>query len=155
MMKFFWISAVFVALSGCAQLNLVGLGKKTPNGAGEAVAHPELGLIRPVARGELSGDLAKSDAVQLDLTSKEGTKSGVLGVTIASLGDARQAGMWLKTPMVDAPQPGQISFGSKSAKVQLLPLDGPLTAGSQISLQAMQAIGAPLTGLPELTVRAF
>ncbi|GAA6207262.1 hypothetical protein NBRC116601_05550 [Cognatishimia sp. WU-CL00825] len=155
MMKYFWISTVFVAVTGCAQVEKLGLGKKTPSQSRAAPADPALGLVRPVARGDLGGDLAKSGAEQLDLTSKTGTKSGVLGVTIASLGDARQPGMWLKTPLVEAPQPGQVIFGSKSADVQLLPLDGPLTAGSQISLQAMQALGAPLTGLPELKVRAF
>ena len=34
----------------------------------------------------------------------------------------------------------------------LIPLEGPATAGSRASLQLMQALGAPLTALPELTV---
>lgn len=80
--------------------------------------------------------------------------SGPIGTTIASLGDVTQPGFWLKTPLVRAAKPGRITYPAtgKSAQVELIPLDGPETAGSQISLAAMRLIEAPLTSLPEIEV---
>ncbi len=82
-------------------------------------------------------------------------QSGTLGQTIASLGDARQSGLWLKTPLIKTAQKGQVRFGGKTVDVELFPLEGPETAGSRISLQAIQALGAPLTGLLEIDVIAL
>ena len=81
---------------------------------------------------------------------------GALGTTVASLGNPAEPGLWLKTPLVNREQQGQVRFPQtgQSAEVTLIPLDGPVTAGSQLSLAAMQAIGAPLTGLPTIEVTA-
>ena len=81
---------------------------------------------------------------------------GTLGRTVASLGNAAEPGLWLKTPLVDAAQPGRVYYPETNTTVDvtLLPIDGPPTAGSRISLAAMQALGAPLTGLPEVDVLA-
>lgn len=80
--------------------------------------------------------------------------TGTLGRTIASLGDAAQPGLWLKTPLVSAEQPGRVYYAQTNTTVDvtLIPIDGPDTAGSRLSLAAMQALGAPLTGLPEVDV---
>jgi hypothetical protein len=129
-------------LAGCANLPSDPFSRQDEPIIGPA--DPTLGVIRPVARDE--------DAPSTETTANLSPKVGALGVTIASLGDAREPGLWLKTPLVDVAQPGLITFGSRSVNVQLLPIDGPETAGSQISLAAMQAIGAPLTGLPRLMV---
>jgi len=77
-----------------------------------------------------------------------------LGVTVASLGSPGEPGFWLKTPLVDGPVTGRVLYPAtgKSAAVDLIPLDGPPTAGSRLSLAAMRLIGAPLTGLPEIEV---
>jgi hypothetical protein len=40
----------------------------------------------------------------------------------------------------------------KSVELDLLPLDGPKTAGSQLSLAALRVIDAPLTDLTEVDV---
>ena len=40
----------------------------------------------------------------------------------------------------------------KSAKVRLIPLDGPASGGSQVSLPALQLIGVSLTDLPTIEV---
>jgi hypothetical protein len=40
----------------------------------------------------------------------------------------------------------------QSSQVDLIPIDGPPTAGSRMSLAAMRLIGVPLTGLAEVEV---
>ena len=78
--------------------------------------------------------------------------TGALGVTIASLGNAAQPGLWLETPLVRQRGAGQVGYGGKTVTADLIPIPGPATAGSRASLQLMQALGAPLTGLPEFRV---
>lgn len=77
-----------------------------------------------------------------------------LGVSIASLGSPSEPGFWLKTPLVTAPGRGRVVNleTGKSVAVDLIPIDGPTTAGSRLSLPAMRLIEAPLTGLPEIRV---
>lgn len=77
-----------------------------------------------------------------------------LGDTVASLGDPAAPGFWLETPLVSAPAKGRVlnPATGKSAQVDLIPIDGPKTAGSRISLAAMRLIEAPLTDLPTLKV---
>ncbi len=79
-----------------------------------------------------------------------------LGTTIASLGTPAETGFWLKTPLVARQTPGRVIYPvtGKSVEVTLIPLDGPPTAGSRMSLAALRLIGAPLTGLPEVEVFA-
>lgn len=79
-----------------------------------------------------------------------------LGRTVASLGAPTEPGFWLKTPLVKAEGPGRVVYAAtgKSAAVTLIPIEGPSTAGSRMSLAALRLIGAPLTGLPEVEVYA-
>ncbi|MFW2543549.1 hypothetical protein ACN2XU_12960 [Primorskyibacter sp. 2E107] len=77
-----------------------------------------------------------------------------LGSTVASLGDVARPGFWLETPLVTAPAKGRVlnPATGKSAQVDLIPIDGPATAGSRISLAAMRLLEAPLTDLPTIQV---
>jgi len=77
-----------------------------------------------------------------------------IGVTIASLGNPAEPGFWLKTPLVQEPTRGHVSIGAggKAVALELLPIDGPQSAGSRISLAAMRLLGVSLAALPELTV---
>jgi hypothetical protein len=77
-----------------------------------------------------------------------------LGSTIASLGAPSEAGIWLKTPLVDAPAKGRVDDPASGASVavDLVPLDAPRGAGSQLSLAAMRLLGVGLTELPEVEV---
>lgn len=81
--------------------------------------------------------------------------AGRLGTTVASLGSPTAGGLWLETALVDAPTQGRVEYNGKSVTVQLRPSGGEPGSGSQISLEAMRALGAPLTGLPELAVFAL
>lgn len=76
--------------------------------------------------------------------------------TIASLGNVREPGLWMRTPLVSAPTPGMISDPAtgRSVAVDLIPVEGAPGAGSRLSLAAYQALGLPLTALPELRVAA-
>ncbi|WP_371223500.1 hypothetical protein [Roseovarius sp. 2305UL8-3] len=124
---------------------------------------------RPIARPQ--GGVTTAAAVpatartveEFDTTSPEARREAeaasaggetALGVTIASLGSPSEPGFWLKTPLVSNPAKGRVVYHGtgKSVAVDLIPIDGPKTAGSRMSLPAMRLIEAPLTGLPEVQV---
>lgn len=78
---------------------------------------------------------------------------GELGVVIVSLGDPSQPGMWVKTALVDTPTPGRlITQDGATLTVDLLPLGAGADGGAQISLEALRALGLPLTGLAPITL---
>ncbi len=75
------------------------------------------------------------------------------GSTVASLGSVAEPGLWLKTPLVSSRQQGKVTAANgKTVEVTLIPIEGPASAGSRISLAALQALGLPITDLPELAV---
>ncbi len=78
----------------------------------------------------------------------------VLGRTVVSLGAASEPGLWLKTPLVTAEAQGRVTNPAtgQSSLVTLLPLEGPPTGGSRMSLAALRLIGASLTDLTEVEV---
>ena len=80
-----------------------------------------------------------------------------LGLTIASLGAAGEPGFWLKTPLVSKPGKGRVVYAGsgKEVQVDLIPIEGPKTAGSRMSLAALRLIDAPLAGLAEVRVFAL
>jgi hypothetical protein len=76
-----------------------------------------------------------------------------LGSTVASLGDPTEQGFWLRTPLVSAETQGSVETeGGAVVQVKLIPIDGPVSAGSRISLAAMRALGLGLTELATLKV---
>lgn len=83
--------------------------------------------------------------------------TGDLGTTVASLGSAKQSGLWMKTPLVDVPGRGRVTNPEtgQSVEVDLIPRDAPRGGGSQLSVEGFQALGAPMTGLPELRVKGL
>lgn len=85
-----------------------------------------------------------------------GTSERSLGTTIATLGDPTTPGFWLETPLVSDTTNGRLVYAGtgKEVLVQLIPIDGPSTAGSRISLAAIRLLEAPLAGLPEIQVFA-
>ncbi|WP_335745622.1 hypothetical protein [Sulfitobacter sp.] len=77
-----------------------------------------------------------------------------LGTTVASLGSPTEPGFWIKTPLVKTETKGRVTnkANGKSSAVTLIPIDGPATGGSRLSLPAMRLIDASLTELTELEV---
>lgn len=77
-----------------------------------------------------------------------------LGTTIATLGSPTEPGFWLKTPLVKTETSGRVTnkANGKSSVVTLIPIDGPATGGSHMSLPAMRLIEASLTDLTEVEV---
>ncbi|MBB96194.1 MAG: D-galactarate dehydratase [Rhodobacteraceae bacterium] len=78
--------------------------------------------------------------------------SARLGTTIASLGDPAIPGLWMETPLTAREQTGQVQYQGSTVTLTLRPSGGDAGSGSRMSLLAMQAIGAPLTDLVEVTV---
>ncbi|MEM9582526.1 MAG: hypothetical protein AAGA08_05360 [Pseudomonadota bacterium] len=96
-----------------------------------------------------------TDAEKAAVTQVAAPTSGLLGETVAALGDPTKPGFWLRTPLVKSEQPGRIERdGVAVAQVTLVPLDGEATSGSQISLSAMRALDIGLTDLVTLKVYA-
>lgn len=106
---------------------------------------------------------ARSSAAQLDTTTAAQKTAAAspppvtevkLGQTIASLGNPAEGGFWIKTPLVSQPGIGRIvnPLTGKSARVDLIPLAGPASGGSQVSLPALRLIGVSLTDLPMIEV---
>ncbi|KNX41776.1 hypothetical protein ROTO_16160 [Roseovarius tolerans] len=138
MTRYIPIMAILTLLGGCAQVERVFPSDPAP----EKVAPP-----------------AESDAPEEGGEADTGTETpppatGDLGLTVASLGTATEPGLWLKTPLVDARGRGRVTYpvNGKTVEVDLIPLDAPRGAGSRLSLAGFQALGAPLTGLPEVRV---
>ena len=162
------VLAAFLTLSACAQL-----GPRQPEDssapeqeavtvsdaeAGAAPADPVLTSAPPPPR-------AANTQATLDTTTPEQRKqaaapvapdAGVksLGTTVASLGSPTEPGFWLKTPLVKVEAAGRVTnkANGKSSAVTLIPIDGPATGGSRLSLPAMRLIEASLTDLTELEV---
>lgn len=153
---------ISVVLGGCAA------GPGGFLGMGQSERAPQVadgnGQIHPRTRpGDTPADARTAD--EFDTTSAEERQRAVaeaagsggetaLGITIASLGAVGEPGIWLKTPLVDAPAKGRVEYPEKgtAVAVDLVPLDAAPGAGSQISLAAMRLIEADLTALPELRV---
>lgn len=77
--------------------------------------------------------------------------------TLATLGNAAEPGLWLRTPLVAVGGPGRVTSveTGRSVDVTLIPIDGPPTAGSRASLATLQALGVPLTAVAALRVDAL
>ena len=79
---------------------------------------------------------------------------GELGQVTVALGDPADAGLWVKSSLVDTERQGTVRTGGGEAiAVTLRPL-GSSDGGAQISLSAMQALGLPLVGLHPVTLSA-
>ena len=138
------------------------VGATAGDAAAAAAAEARTGTIPDTLTvGTLQRPAGSRSVAQLDASaaekaaaSKPVATGGRLGTTVASLGDATQGGFWIKTPLVRSIGKGRIvnPATGKSVNVDLLPLSGPASAGSQVSLPALTTLGADLTDLPEVEV---
>lgn len=110
----------------------------------------------PAGSGASAEALDTTTAAERDAAVAAGARGGgaSLGTTVASLGDPTEGGFWLKTPLVQAEAPGRVVYPGtgEAVEVELRPSGTEPGGGSQISLAAMRALGASLTGLPEVEV---
>ncbi|WP_295314457.1 hypothetical protein [Roseobacter sp.] len=83
------------------------------------------------------------------------SSGATLGRTVASLGSPAEPGFWLKTALVQDETSGSVTDpgSGRAVSVTLIPIDGPPTSGSRLSLAAMRVLGVPLTDLIEIEVR--
>lgn len=156
-------------LAGCNPSNTTSATTDRPAGTAEPgevetqLSSEQLAAVTAITRAPAPRPAARASADQLDTTTAEQKAAAAkapetgetkLGNTVASLGDPTEGGFWIKTPLVKARGVGRIRNpeNGKSAKVDLIPLDGPASAGSQVSLPALQLIGISLTDLPTIEV---
>ncbi len=158
-----------------AAFGLAGCDGTFSNGAGPRVAPPKVESstgnrppARPASLQTAAAKPARSahTAEQFDTSTNEQRAEAVavvpaggerrLGITVGSLGNPAEPGFWLKTPLVSVAGKGRIEYpvNGKSVAVDMIPIEGPKTAGSRVSLAALRLLGAPLTGLPDLIVYA-
>ncbi|MEL6609986.1 MAG: hypothetical protein AAFO93_13850 [Pseudomonadota bacterium] len=149
------VCGVCLAVAGCAQVpGLTGAGGVS-DAPPAAVATGDSGL-RPQARPDDLDTTAGASVPADVITGSEEPERAASGVatTTVTLGTPTEPGNWIKTPLVDAPRSGEVrnpATGTVVA-VQMIPLDGPATAGSRMSLGAMQALGVSLTAVTEIEV---
>ncbi|KIN64661.1 hypothetical protein Z946_3553 [Sulfitobacter noctilucicola] len=164
-----WASGLGLLLSGCANVGdffrpdapaEVTTAAQTVPAAPEVEAAP----LAPATAAPPPPPAART-AEALDTTTPEqraaaaapaaaDTPKKTLGKTVVSLGSPTEPGLWLKTPLVTAEAQGRVTnpANGKSSLVTLLPLEGPATAGSRMSLAAMRVIDVSLTDLTEVDV---
>lgn len=146
-MRWIVLSVFVLNMAGCAAL------PQWAGGTRPAPVEDQL-LDEPVTGADTDVEDVVEDQPSPEPDQASEVSIGTLGRTVASLGNAAEPGLWLKTPLVSKEQAGRVYYAETNTTVDvtLIPIDGPSTAGSRISLQAMQALGAPLTGLPEVDV---
>ncbi|WP_312529996.1 hypothetical protein [Paracoccus sp. (in: a-proteobacteria)] len=156
-----------ILLAACAQTTELMTGSKpttasqdaTSQGAETSMAAGAgaAAIKAPVPRGNAKTAAefnTTTTAQKAEAAKAPSTAEAKLGSTVASLGDPTLPGFWIKTPLVKTAAEGRIvnPANGKSAKVQLQPLAGPASGGSQVSLPALQLIGVSLTDLPTIEV---
>ena len=140
-------------LAGCAIGQRQPLALFTP--AGEPIAGPGAPPGDPVLDTSVAD--GAPDAVEAQAADgSEETPHGapdVYGITVATLGDPTDPGLWIETPFAQIEMPGRvISESGRVVQLMLRPSGGALGSGSRISIAAMQALGLSLTDLAILTV---
>ena len=159
MQKTLMILAIAFGVAGCGQLvpeSFISSGAADGQTRPQA-RPPELAggapVPSPTARTVEEFDTASQEARE-EAASTEGGPGELIGVTVVSLGDPARPGFWIETPLVTKVASGRVvnPDNGQAVQVDLLPIDGPDTAGSRMSLAAMRLVGLPLAGLTEVEV---
>ncbi|WP_224823368.1 hypothetical protein [Cognatishimia sp. MH4019] len=156
-MRQFGTLSALVFLAACAVPATQTAPDPEPENAAPEAALPKPAAPPPSARTVEQFDTTTAEErAEVVKAAATPAQDRALGTTVASLGDPTDPGFWLKTPLVSSEQPGRVTYpaAGTSVAVTLIPIDGPSTGGSRLSLPAMRLLQAPLTGLPEVTVFA-
>lgn len=150
-------------LAGCTQGAATSTASRPAAAPKTELTTAQVAAATAITRAPAPRAAARASAAQLNTTTAEQRAAAAkpaeaaetkLGSTVASLGNPSEGGFWIKTPLVKEAGVGRIVDPStgKSAKVDLIPLDGPASGGSQVSLPALQLLGVSLTDLPTIEV---
>ncbi|MEE4347135.1 MAG: hypothetical protein V2I53_10085 [Paracoccaceae bacterium] len=148
-----FLSLSGLLLAGCADFALTPQGGQqasAPSSAPAASTRPPLtGAPRTVADFDRVTEEERQAAIATPTAA-----SGAIGITVASLGDPARPGFWMETPLVSTPTRGSVLYRptGRRLNVDLIPIDGPPSGGSRLSISAMRMLDAPLTGLPQVDV---
>lgn len=137
-----------VALAGCGAQP--GFSPITPENTGQ-----DFGEFLGVDGAQTAEDFDTSTDAEREAAAQSDVKLGLeLGTTSATLGNAATPGFWLETPLVTARSKGRVKDPrtGKTLKVDLIPIGGPPTAGSRLSLPAMRLLDVDLQSIVDLTV---
>lgn len=155
MKHFVILPLLALALSGCALFQKDG-GRIGVTGSPEAppatefapaVSTSVLGTTQAASAEALDKTTAAEKAAALAAPAKGGERE--LGRVVVALGSPAEQGIWLSSALVTEKAQGRImTAAGKSLAVELRPGTG----GALLSLAAFQALGLPLTGLPEVTI---
>ncbi len=159
------IGILVLGVAGCGAISQrLGIGQGAKRSDVAIPAEPEVtAAVLAPATAAPPPPVAAKTAEALDTTTPEQRAAAAaparaptqtLGKTVATLGSPTEPGLWLKTPLVKAETQGRVTnlANGKSSLVTLIPIDGPATAGSRMSLAALRLIGASLTDLTEIEV---
>ncbi|OZB15201.1 MAG: hypothetical protein B7X55_09990 [Rhodobacterales bacterium 34-62-10] len=147
------LSLFALLLAGCAELGLTPPSApqpRAPEAAPQTSTRPPLtGAPRSVDDFDQATEDERQAAV-----APPSAAAGSIGTTVASLGDPARPGFWMETPLVSTPTKGSVVYRptGRRLNVDLIPIEGPSSGGSRLSLSAMRMLDAPLTGLPQVDV---
>jgi hypothetical protein len=145
------MTVVGATLAGCGNFDLGDMFSRKAKEP-EEILIPVVDAPETVQTQELRPNARPSRDSAVLTAEPAPRQSGPLGVTVASLGNPAEPGLWLKTPLVKKGQTGRVIYNGQSIEVTLIPIPGEATAGSRMSLDAFKALGAPLTELAQLSV---
>lgn len=162
MKQVFFVIIVAGSLAGCADISAqkqtvmpdVSAGErmrpKVRPDALDTTARPVSTTARTVEQFDTT---TKAERVAAEIAPPT-VDNGALGRTVVSLGDPAKPGFWMKTPLISKGSMGRVVSDAtgKAVQVELIPIDGPKTAGSRMSLAALRVLGVPLTDLAEVAV---
>ncbi len=167
MKRVFFTGVVVALLSGCSGFGDFIQKEPEPLGTSRDTGLPPVETVEETTLAPATAaprpPAAARTVEALDTTTPEQRAAAVappeasskgLGTTIVSLGSPTEPGLWIKTPLVKTEAQGRVTnpANGKSSAVTLIPLDGPATAGSRMSLAAMRLIEASLSDLTEVEV---
>lgn len=144
-----WLILSPLLLSACLETApQLSSGTSAPASTAPLVAPMAVSIGGPVTEAGTSLGQVDSDVPLLDFSGQAST--------VASVGDPVEPGLWMQTPLVAGPARARVTVAATGATVilELKPSEGAAGAGSQLSLEAMRALGLSLTDLAEVQISA-